>query len=147
MTSRTALLLALLGLPAAGCGGKPAPVPAGGKVTVRGKPAAGAMVVFHPKTPGRENDPKPFAVARDDGTFELSLSGMGDGSLEGDYGVTVVWNAPADPKRDAKFAIGGDEGAPKLTDRLAGRYGNPRAPKLSATVKAGGENRFAFELE
>jgi hypothetical protein len=139
---RLAILLA--GLAAAGCGGdgRPARYPASGKVTVNGQPAAGALVVFHPKAADRANDPKPFATAADDGTFKLTTHDPDDGAPAGEYGVTVVWNVKA---KESKISIG-DGGGP-LVDKLGGRYGDPRGPKLSATVTAGGPNQFDFDLK
>lgn len=129
----------------AGCGGgpaRPAAVPAKGKVSLKGQPVGGALVVFHPKAPGREQAEKPFATTKDDGTFALTVYEEGDGAPEGDYGVTVVWNKAA---KAAKMSLGGEGGGG--TDQLGGRYADPRNPKLTATVKKGGPNEFAFELQ
>jgi hypothetical protein len=127
----------------AGCGGgDPAVLPAGGSVSVGGKPAAGALVVFHPLDKGRENDPKPFATVADDGTFALTTRAEKDGAAAGEYGVTVVWAAPA---KAGKLSLSGEGGAG--ADRLGGRYGDPRNPQLRAAVKPGDPNRFAFDLK
>lgn len=131
----------------AGCGDTgPTLLPAGGTVTVGGKPAAGALVVFHPKEAGRESGPKPFATVAEDGSFALTTRATGDGALAGDYGVTVVWNVPAGGAgKPAKLTLSGEGAA--VTDRLNGRYGDPRSPQLTATVKPGDPNRFAFDLK
>jgi hypothetical protein len=135
------LFVALL---AAGCGdGRPPVYPAGGKVTVKGEPAAGALVVFHPRDPGRENDPKPVATVRDDGTFTLTTFAAEDGAPAGEYGITVVWNQKA---KEKKFSLG-DEGGGAGQDRLGGRYGDPRKPQITVTVTASGPNDFDLKLD
>jgi hypothetical protein len=140
---RRALALAVTLVALTGCGGGTPPVEkAEGTVTVKGQPAAGALVVFHPKDAGRENDPKPVATVRDDGTFTLTTFADGDGAPAGEYGVTVVWNAKG---KEAKLSLSSEGGAG--ADRLGGRYGDPRQPKLSATVKKGEPNTFKFALD
>ncbi len=139
---RLAVLLACVFVTLPGCGGGGSTaVPAGGTVTVKGQPAGGALVVFHPKAPGGDTGPKPVATTSPDGTFTLTTSASGDGAPPGDYGVTVVWPGKG---KDAKLALGSEGSA--APDQLGGRYGDPRAPKLTATVTAGGPNRFTFEL-
>lgn len=134
------LVAGLLAL--AGCGeSKPATVPVAGRVTLNGQPAAGALVVFHPRDKGRENDPKPLATAADDGTYALTTFEDKDGAPAGEYGVTVVWLVKG---KAAKFTIGDGGGG---TDKLGGRYGNPQQPKLTASVKPGQPNAFDFELQ
>jgi hypothetical protein len=111
-------------------------------VTFKGQPCGGALVVFHPAEKGRENDPKPVATTKDDGTFTLSTFGENDGASAGEYGVTVVWNASA---KSGKLSLGseGDGGA----DKLGGRYGDPRSPKLKASVTAAGPNQVVLAVE
>jgi hypothetical protein len=116
-----------------------------GKVVKKnGQPCAGAFVVFHP---GKGLDVemgqrRPFAYAGDDGSFELTTFKEKDGAPAGEYGVTVVWEVKA---KDAGPKIGEFNSAP--SDALEGRYGNPRQPKLNATVVKAGENSFTFEVE
>lgn len=127
-----------------GCGGsgKPKTYPVTGTVKYRGQPCPGALVVFHPRGAGRENDPKPVATVKDDGTFVISTFGEADGAAAGEYGITVVWNIKA---KESKFSLSGEGGSG--TDKLAGRYGDPRNPKLNATVNAAGPNTFGFNVD
>jgi hypothetical protein len=69
-----------------GCGGLK-PVWVGGKVTLDGKPLAGATVSFVPidENKGRSAGGK----TDNDGNFELTTFTHGDGALPGEYKVTV----------------------------------------------------------
>ncbi|MCY2938487.1 MAG: hypothetical protein NTV55_09025 [Planctomycetota bacterium] len=127
----------------AGCGsdGHPPVYKAGGKVTVGGKPAAGALVVFHPLDKDRENGVKPVGIAQDDGTFQLTTHEASDGAYAGEYALTIVWN---DDGKKAKFQISEGAGG---TDRLGGRYGNPRGSTLKKTVSKAGPNSFDLDLK
>jgi hypothetical protein len=128
---RILALTSLIGpLVLAGCGSgqKPA-IPVKGQLFYKeSQPAAGAMVVFHP-IPA---DPSPTAIkptgeVRADGSFSLTTYKAEDGAPAGDYDVTVIWlEKPSGPRLT--------ENRGPATDRLEGRYGNPAAPKLKATV-------------
>lgn len=138
----------VLAVSIAGCGSsKPETVPAGGKVAYRKSTVpAGALVVFHPVDPAVEKliGGKPFAKVKDDGTFELSTFGEGDGAPPGDYGVTIDWRPAA---KGGKFALGGDGGDAGGAPKLNAKYGNPSAPAFKATVKKGDPNQFAFDVD
>jgi hypothetical protein len=92
-------LLAFLGtLAMAGCGAAHESVfPVKGELYYQGKPAAGAVVFFHPvnaKTANAGNpasDPTPTGRVRDDGSFELTTHSTNDGAPPGQYRVGVVW--------------------------------------------------------
>lgn len=91
-----------------------------GKVEMGGKPAAGAFVLFVPRSEPAENpDPRPRATVQPDGSFTLSTYGENDGAPAGDYKVTVTWEDPE-----------------SRSDRFSGRYSAANS-KLSATVKEG----------
>lgn len=62
--------------------------PVSGEVHLNGKPAAGAVVEFHPKA-GDKNSPRPRAQADQQGRFVLSTYDLQDGAPAGDYAVTV----------------------------------------------------------
>lgn len=126
-----------------GCGdGKPVTHPVSGKVLFKGQPAAGAFVVFHPLDGGKENTPKPFATAGEDGTYHLKLHAESDGAAEGEYGVTIVWLGKA---KEAKISL--MEGGGGGVDKFGGRYGDPRNPKFKASVKKGQPNNFDFDTQ
>jgi hypothetical protein len=61
------------------------PVPAGGKVTLKGKPVEGAMVTFSSKSGGRSATGKTEA----DGSFKLSSINTNDGAVPGEFLVTI----------------------------------------------------------
>jgi len=83
----------------------------------KGQPAVGATVVFHSLTDSGPRAMRPHGVVRDDGTFQLTSYTTGDGAPEGEYSVTIVWNAaPKSPLEDV--------GA----DRLNGKYVDPKSP-------------------
>lgn len=142
---RNMLVCAILALSTVGCGssGKLPLVKASGEVLVGGKPAEGALVVFHPQEKDRERDVKPFAKTNAQGKFVLNTYEEGDGATPGEYKVTIVWNkAGAAPK----VAFGNDSGQSTGPDQLGGRYGNPANTPLSKSVKKGEANEFKFEL-
>lgn len=142
----TVVAVALL-VGASGCGGgpsRPARSPVAGRVvTTAGAPCDGALVVFHPRVPGRATDAKPVATTAADGTFRLTTYETGDGAVPGAYGVTVVWPAKA---KEAKMSLSG-EGAGGGGDQLGGRYGDPAAPKVSVDVPKEGLPTLVIEVE
>lgn len=139
-----AVLLAafVLSLVACGCGGSTdnrTPVfPVKGKVTVAGKPAERAQVVFHPLADAGPNTPRPTGTVGSDGTFTLSTYTEGDGAPAGEYAVAIVWPESAS-------ATGGD--ADTGGDRLGGRYANPKTSGLKATVAEGRPDLPPFALK
>ncbi|MGL6076063.1 MAG: hypothetical protein ACRC8S_18045 [Fimbriiglobus sp.] len=127
-----------------GCGeSKPKVYKASGKVmTKSGKPCDNALVVFHPLDPSRVNDAKPVATTDKEGNFVLQTYAENDGAMEGEYGVTIVWNGSS---KAPKLSLGG-EGSTS-PDLLQGRYGDPRAPKIKEKVTAAGPNEFKLTVE
>lgn len=109
-----------------------------GKVLVKGKPAEGALVVFHP---AQKTDEKawpsgyPRGTAGADGTFTLSTFGTGDGAPAGEYVVVIQW-----PKVNP-------DNEEEQEDRLQGRYADPAAAKLKAQVKEGPNELPPFQLK
>jgi hypothetical protein len=130
---------------AVGCSrSKPQAVKVAVKVLYRqSTPARGAFVVFHPADPDLQKriGGRPFGYAGDDGTVSLTTFQEGDGAPEGDYVVTVVWEKKKDVKDGLTFEGGG------AADMLEGRYGDPKVPKLKATVKTGQTNDFTLLVE
>lgn len=134
MIRPTSLFLSLLCWGCAQSG--PTLHPVSGTVTYKGKPAAGATVVFHPK--GDPAKPRAAGITDAAGAFQLS-SPTGQGAEAGDYDVTVVMEIAA---KDAKNTEGD-----AMADALAGKYANAANSGLKATVAAG-ENRLApFDLK
>lgn len=140
-------IVVLVALAGAGCQRGPVrperAVVSGKVVTKQGKPCDGALVVLHPKAPGRGSDAKPVARAAEDGSLSFTTFEAGDGAVPGDYGVTVVWPAKA---KEAAMSISG-EGGGATGDQLSGRYGNPAATLLSVTVPPSGVTEWVIEVE
>jgi hypothetical protein len=150
MTVRPACLLFTLStLIVAGCGGgRPAVVPAGGKVMYnKTTPPVGALVVFHPASLDIEKQigGKPVGKVKEDGTFTLTTYEEGDGAPEGEYGVTIDWRGP--PKAGKLSLSGEGEGDGGGAPRLKPKYSNPQQPFTKVTVKKGEANQFTFEVD
>ena len=69
---------------------------------------------------------------------------MGDGALPGEYGVTVVW--PGENQGKSELSLSG-EGSSGGADRLGGKYGNPKDPKIKVTIPANGDLNMKIEIE
>ncbi|HEY1598060.1 MAG TPA: hypothetical protein VGG64_00560 [Pirellulales bacterium] len=115
-------------LTSAGCGQSAPPrvpvFPVQGKVSVNGKPAAGALVILHPK--GDPSKPSARAAVKPDGTFEATTYAPADGAAEGDYVVTVEWYK-AVPKND-DYVVG-----PNL---VPDKYSKPQTSNIEVRVAA-----------
>jgi hypothetical protein len=135
MSRRRALVLLLVAAVDAGCSRSPVPnrkavIPVSGKLLASGKPAAGAVVCFHPV-----NDPGPRALrsnakVEQDGAFVVTTYAKGDGVPEGEYVVTVYWAdlTKGPPKGD-------DEDLTDLPpDLLQGRFARRETSKLRAKI-------------
>jgi len=117
------------------CGKKDGRVPVypvRGQVFVGSKPAQNAFVVFHPAGAQGPQALRPYGHAAADGSFKLTTFDADDGAPAGNYAVTVVWLAP-----------GGGEDPPDL---LKGRYRNPDASPLKATIQEGPTELAPFKL-
>lgn len=114
--SAAMFLLAVAALLLPGCGGdtRPKTVPVKGTVTFRGKPLANARVTFY----GAKAPMPAVGDTNENGEFELSMYGKGDGALAGENKVTVTMLTagggagammPLDP---TKMATGGSQDLP-----------------------------------
>src|SRR5262249_23227621 len=111
--------------------------PVRGQVFVAGKPAVGAVVVFHPVDSPAADAPKPSGRVTADGSFTLSTYVPGDGAPAGDYAVAIAWfgdGAQADP-------VTGERPM-----KLAPHYADPSTSRLSARIKDGPNAVPAFKL-
>ncbi|CAN5531383.1 hypothetical protein BH10PLA2_BH10PLA2_30790 [soil metagenome] len=118
------LFTALVSVLASGCGDSKAAVyPVSGQVLVKGRPAEGAYVVFHPKDGGDDKTPRPYATTDSEGNFKLTTYESEDGAPAGSYKVTIVWRPLPTSQLEA-------EG----TDRIHGKYGNAATSGLVAEV-------------
>jgi hypothetical protein len=132
------LLVAVLGLSLAGCGGgHPATAGVEGKVLYRGKPLEFGAVMFQPAA-----GPPASGQIQRDGTFRLSTYGSNDGAVLGAHKVSVSClesQSPTAPPPDPNVEPG--LGKPLIP----AKYLNPETSGLTAEVKAS-NTPFLFEL-
>ena len=121
-----ALLLALV---TTACSSSPTLYPVTGKVTVKGAPAVGALIMFFPE--GGSSTTPSTGVCGADGTFTLS-TGTGTGAPAGDYVVTVSWPDPKVKYTEQQKMMGMTGDAPDL---LQDAYSKDKTT-LRAKVKA-----------
>jgi hypothetical protein len=131
------LVLGALFLPACAKSSRQPVHPVRGQVLVEGKPAAQAIVTFHPLGSSTETL-RPSAQTNAEGYFSLTTYQTGDGAPEGKYAVTVTW-----------FRSSGDkpaDGEESPRNLLPPRYANPAKSKLEATISAGDNDLPAFRV-
>jgi hypothetical protein len=132
--------LALLGCCLSGCGGTGNNlVPVTGSVSVNGKPAGEASVLFHSEI---SDAVTPSAVTKADGTFTV-MSGLEPGIAPGKYKVTIVWPDASKKPTQAQIMMGTAEPGPDL---LKGKYAAKATTKLTAEVTSSTTALPAFEL-
>jgi hypothetical protein len=124
------LVLAGLAFLVPSCGGRNPVYPVHGRVLDgRGKPAAGALVIFHPSGSDNPGTLNPVGRVDSAGDFRLTTYTEGDGAPAGAYAVTITWPTP----RKTPF---GREGP----DQLRGSYSDPRAAKIHFEVEKRPDN-------
>jgi hypothetical protein len=140
------LALAALTICVCSCGGG-MKNPVSGKVTHKGEPCKGAMVIFHPVGDDSPIAVRPSAIVADDGTFKLTSDPKrpGDGAKPGEYIVAVIWLG-SPPKTDGKASLGSESKGGEV-DRLGGRYRDQTVSKLRVTVKSGNNELEPFVLD
>jgi hypothetical protein len=144
----------LLALAAAGCGdGSPKPLPThpvGGKVTLDGRPLAGAEIWLVPTSEGVRDAAitiRPYARSGPDGAFAVTSYLENDGAPAGEYAVMVVpAGRPAraddeDPEQPRPGGKGGPRPPP-----FPAKYKSPKLSGLTATVRAG-PNQIDLDLK
>jgi hypothetical protein len=95
------------------------------------KPATGALVVFHPIETGERKIVTPVARVDEKGNFNLTTYDKNDGAADGQYIITIEWRLP--PKNPM---AGNKEGS----DRLQGKYSDPKTSKLKFKVEKQPDN-------
>jgi hypothetical protein len=121
---RLVLIAALGGALAAGCSKpKDEGVPVDGHVQVNGKPAAGAIVTFHPVNAAADA-PHPSGQVAEDGSLKIPAAEPGE------YRVTVAWYSV-----NARKGVYADESV--VVSQLPAAYTRPDATPLKATIAAG----------
>jgi hypothetical protein len=106
-------------------------------VTFLDKPVPNAFVTFHPTANADKKAKTPFAIAKDDGSFELTTYRPGDGAPAGEYAVTVSWFKPA-------TGTSADDGIGE--ELLPARYQRPESSGLKATIKEGSADPVTLKL-
>jgi hypothetical protein len=122
-----------------GCGnGRPPTYEVHGQVFAGDRPAAHALVTFHPVDDNRKEAVHPTATVDDNGNYTLTSFTLGDGAPEGEYQVTVVWYLAVPSRASADEYL--------TRNFLPERYGKAETSKLRATVKKGKNELEAFKL-
>jgi hypothetical protein len=139
LVSLTCLAASTLWL--ASCGSEAKRYPVRGQVFVGGKPAEGAVVVFHAAAPSgtKASSERPAGRVQADGSFTLGTFAPGDGAPEGDYVVAIAWPNDTDPT--ANVAV-----SKKATPKLALQYGDARKTPLRAKIVQGSNDIPAFQI-
>jgi hypothetical protein len=99
-------------------------------LSVKGQPAAGAIVALHPQGGGdleEWHSGFPRGQVAADGSFELETYDEKDGAPAGDYIVVVTWPEGSDP---------GNDEAP-TRDKLGGKYAEPTTSPFKVKIEAG----------
>lgn len=110
--------------------------PVSGKVLVNDRPGKDAFVLFTPvNEPPNTPDPRPRALAGEDGSFKVSTYDADDGAPAGEYIITVTWPGGVLP-----------DGREEPPDKLLGRYSDVTKSQLRATVKEGANELPPFKL-
>jgi hypothetical protein len=122
-----------VGLCLGGCSeaSKPA-YPVRGQILIEGKPAARALVAFHPVGATGREAVHPAGQADDQGNFTLTSFAAGDGAPPGEYQVTVVCLVPTKARSR-------DDDETVTRNDLPVRYAKAETSQLRVTV-AKGEN-------
>ena len=116
-----------------GCGKGSGLVPVTGKITVDGKPAEGAVLLFHPTS--SENTSIASAVAKEDGSF-APVTNSEPGIVAGSYKVSITWPDPKVKPSERELMMGTAEPGPDL---LKGRYQTKE--KSDVTVDVAGDTK------
>jgi tetratricopeptide (TPR) repeat protein len=111
-----------------------------GEATFDSKPIANASIIFYPIDPKTDDHPRPKATVGANGSFTLGTYSGDDGAPEGEYKVSIVWNAAPTPKE-----IQEDRYRPR--NQLPAHYANPETSGLTARIAAGDNQLPAFVLK
>lgn len=136
----TAGMAGLVCLIALGCGGEQLPQVTG-TITVDGKPAAGAVLLFHPNGGGATSIGS--AVASSDGTYRI-VSNQKPGIPPGKYLVTASWPDPSYEPSERAVMLGTAEPGPDL---LKGRYISKAKAELEVEIEESTEELNPISLK
>lgn len=116
--------------------------PVRGQLLVQDKPAANAIVTFHPVGDDGPDSVHPVGHVDAQGFFTLTSYETGDGAPEGDYQVTVTWYLAT----KARGRTGGDDEYDSR-NHLPERYNRAEASQLRATITKGENSLPPFRLK
>jgi hypothetical protein len=137
-SSQIALFITVA-LLAAGCQQEPgALTPVTGRVTFKGVPLRGGLIVFVPDAGKGENGPIAHSKIAEDGTYNL-FTGDAAGAHAGWYQVTVSSPGPATNQT----------GQPSNSSEsiVPGKYSHPELSKIACKIDAHQANSFDFDLK
>lgn len=134
----TSMFCALFGV-VCGCNSGTSLIPVDGTITVGGKPAEGATLMFHPADP---KDATGSAVAEVDGTYKV-VTGGEPGLVKGKYTVTVTYPDPTKKPTQAQIMMGTAEPGPDL---LKGKYSSKATSPLSVEITSASSKLQPFDL-
>jgi len=109
--------------------------PVHGQVFYNGKPANGALILFHEINVPVSQEARPHGQVDQNGDFVLSTYASKDGAPAGDYVVTIDWRQTV-PGRSA----GG-------SSLLPPEYGMPQRSPLRSTIRAESNNLPPFHID
>jgi hypothetical protein len=118
------------------CGGNGL-YPVAGKVTYKGEPAEGAVVILQRKNVDLQNEHAVMGIVQKDGSFTLVCGHQGTGVPPGEYAVLIEWRQHSNQPKGL---------AQKGADRLKGRYADPKRPVWIVNVKPELNCLPAFDL-
>jgi hypothetical protein len=134
------------------CGGQEegrVPVhPAHGRIFYKGKPVAGALVVFR-KVGSTEKDgaPSPTGRTDSDGKFQLHTYVGNDGAPEGSYVVGISLTQGYTENRNLLENAKKKAVSKAPADLLGNRFIDPQKSGLKAEIKPGDNELEAFDLK
>jgi len=137
------LTLLAVSLGCSSCSGAKGPpvFPVQGKVLFRGKPASGALVIFHPLNQPELEKGMPRAVVEDDGSFSVTTLTANDGAPAGDYAVSITWKTTSEK-------IPSRKGRPKrVPTNFPEKYKNPKTSGLVVRVEETQNELRPFDIK
>lgn len=123
----------------------PERVPTTGKVTLDGKPLAGAVVVFNPVD---ETGTLTQSDTGEDGSYDLKLANFPGGTAPGKYKVYISYLVAPNGQPQGlgpRSSLQVSDDFLNAKELLPGKYSNPGESELTATVPAEG-GVFNFDL-
>ena len=131
-------LLLFLSMFLAGCQQDPgALTPVTGRVTFKGVPLNGGLIVFAPDASKGESGASAYSIIREDGTFTL-CTGETAGAHAGWYKVTVSAQGPATSQPGQTYNVS--------ESIIPEKYMHPDKSELTCKVTLNQPNSFEFNL-